>query len=199
MDYTSDSPLQASLQTPLATSNTTSADMPPDQAFTKVPMQLILSYATVTVVDLRARGVAENIIQFVEMNRLALQRAALDQSNIQRNSHSNQHPEEEGHQALDLCGPDTPSYQAGISNSNGLPLEPSGRNSLDERFSRQPQSIQLPPPLERARFEHSYKAFCQDQNIHHDLELMSVEGRPIDLHLLHVYVMREGGFMNVSI
>jgi hypothetical protein len=59
----------------------------------------------------------------------------------------------------------------------------------------QPQnpSSQLIPPLEKSRFDSAYANYCSTKGISHDTRLMSVDGRPIDLHSLHVCVMAEGG------
>ncbi|KAF9466460.1 hypothetical protein BDZ94DRAFT_1233709 [Collybia nuda] len=59
-------------------------------------------------------------------------------------------------------------------------------------------SMQLPPPLEKARFDNAYKSFVQNRNIKHEMGLMNVEGRQIDLHALHTYVMQEGGYNKVQ-
>lgn len=58
--------------------------------------------------------------------------------------------------------------------------------------------MQLPPPLEKARFENAYKSWVQARNMKHDERLMSVDGRLIDLYALHMNVMQEGGFNKVQ-
>lgn len=58
-------------------------------------------------------------------------------------------------------------------------------------------SMQLPPPLEKARFDNAYKSFVQNRNIKHEMRLMNVEGRQIDLYALHTHVMQEGGYNKV--
>jgi hypothetical protein len=57
---------------------------------------------------------------------------------------------------------------------------------------------QLPPPLEKARFENAYKSWVATKNMKHDMRLMNVEGRQIDLYALHMHVMQEGGVSKVQ-
>jgi hypothetical protein len=57
---------------------------------------------------------------------------------------------------------------------------------------------QLPPPLEKARFENAYKTWVVTENMKHDSQLMNADGRAIDLHALHMHVMEEGGFSKVQ-
>jgi hypothetical protein len=57
---------------------------------------------------------------------------------------------------------------------------------------------QLPPPLEKARFENAYKSWVATKNMKHDIRLMNVEGRQIDLYALHMHVMQEGGASKVQ-
>jgi hypothetical protein len=56
----------------------------------------------------------------------------------------------------------------------------------------------LPPPLDKAKFQESYTAFCSDRSIAYDERVMSVDNRPIDLHALHHYVLSEGGSAMVT-
>ena len=49
------------------------------------------------------------------------------------------------------------------------------------------------PPLDRTRFNGSYKHFCQTKKLVLDDRLMAIQGCTIDLHLLHVEVMNAGG------
>lgn len=100
-----------------------------------------------------------------------------------------------------------PQFQFNGNGNQGVPSGsngPGGAGPSGPQGSRPGQammpntmSIPIPPPLERPRFEQSYKTFCHSKGIHHDHQLMSVESRPIDLYLLHVCVMREGGFAKV--
>ena len=53
------------------------------------------------------------------------------------------------------------------------------------------------PPLDRNRFNGSYKHFCQTKKLVLDDRLMAIQGRTIDLHLLHVEVMNAGGSQRV--
>ncbi|KAF9059424.1 hypothetical protein BDP27DRAFT_1341465 [Rhodocollybia butyracea] len=54
------------------------------------------------------------------------------------------------------------------------------------------------PPLDKARFETSYKQWCLTKSIVHDPRLLSIDSRQIDLFQLHCQVMREGGFATVN-
>jgi ARID/BRIGHT DNA binding domain len=58
--------------------------------------------------------------------------------------------------------------------------------------------MQLPPPLEKTRFESAYKSWVATKNMKLDGRLMNVEGRQIDLYALHMNVMQEGGFNKVQ-
>jgi hypothetical protein len=60
----------------------------------------------------------------------------------------------------------------------------------------QPQA-QFMPALDKTRFDTAYNNFCLSKGVQHDPRLMSVDGRPIDLHELHVQVMNEGGVTKV--
>jgi hypothetical protein len=53
-------------------------------------------------------------------------------------------------------------------------------------------------PLDKQRFDTSYKQWCLTKNIVHDPRLLSIDNRPIDLFQLHCHVMREGGIQNVT-
>ncbi|TFK45014.1 ARID DNA-binding domain-containing protein, partial [Crucibulum laeve] len=54
-----------------------------------------------------------------------------------------------------------------------------------------PVPEQLPPPLNKARFDATYKSFCINRNLNPNS--LSMDNKPVDLYLLHVYVMEEGG------
>jgi hypothetical protein len=54
------------------------------------------------------------------------------------------------------------------------------------------------PPLEKPRFDTSFKTWCQQKSISIDQRMLSIDGRPIDLHNLHSSVIGEGGLGNVS-
>lgn len=54
------------------------------------------------------------------------------------------------------------------------------------------------PPLDKSRFESSYKQWCLTKAIVHDPRLLAIDNRQIDLFQLHCLVMREGGLTNVS-
>ncbi|KAJ3716145.1 hypothetical protein C8R42DRAFT_679661 [Lentinula raphanica] len=54
------------------------------------------------------------------------------------------------------------------------------------------------PPLDKQRFDATYKQWCQSKHILHDPRILTFENRPIDLYLLHCLVIREGGTANVT-
>jgi hypothetical protein len=56
----------------------------------------------------------------------------------------------------------------------------------------------LIPPLDKTRFDSAYQSYCETQNVRPDAHMMSVENRTIDLHLLHMHVIHEGGVGRVS-
>ncbi|KAF9007653.1 hypothetical protein BDQ17DRAFT_1351077 [Cyathus striatus] len=56
---------------------------------------------------------------------------------------------------------------------------------------------QLPPPLEKPRFENTYKTYCMSKGVKPDPHALSIDNRPIDLYELHVHVMKEGGELKV--
>lgn len=53
-------------------------------------------------------------------------------------------------------------------------------------------------PLDKERFDSTYAHFCRSQNMNPGLRIPIGENRFIDLHQLHVHVMREGGARSVS-
>ncbi|KAG9315089.1 hypothetical protein JVU11DRAFT_4201 [Chiua virens] len=53
-------------------------------------------------------------------------------------------------------------------------------------------------PLDKQRFDSTYTQFCRSQNINPGLRVAIGEGRNVDLHQLHVYVMHEGGAQSVT-
>ncbi|GLB40609.1 hypothetical protein LshimejAT787_0804800 [Lyophyllum shimeji] len=60
-----------------------------------------------------------------------------------------------------------------------------------------PGGMQLPPPLEKTRFESAYKSYSMTKGVKLEPRLMNVEGREIDLYMLHTNVMQEGGWAKV--
>jgi hypothetical protein len=56
----------------------------------------------------------------------------------------------------------------------------------------------IPLPLDKAQFEGTYKSFCLKRPVKMDPRAASIDNRPVDLHRLHVEVMKEGGQTNVS-
>lgn len=88
------------------------------------------------------------------------------------------------------------------STSNQLPAQISPNLSNQSTGNQFPASqtpnlalaqFSLPPPLDKARFQESYTAFCNNRSIKYDEQLMSVDNRPVDLHALHCNVLSEGG------
>lgn len=55
-----------------------------------------------------------------------------------------------------------------------------------------------PMPLDKTHFEATYKSFCLKRPVKMDPRGVLIENRPVDLHRLHVEVMKEGGHANVS-
>lgn len=79
-------------------------------------------------------------------------------------------------------------FPMGNLRANGVPQPPP-----------QPPVIQMPPALEKARFENAYASWRAKQNLHIDTTRLVVDNRPIDLHALHTQVMGAGGANMVSI
>ncbi|KAG6873246.1 hypothetical protein C0995_001266 [Termitomyces sp. Mi166 len=59
-------------------------------------------------------------------------------------------------------------------------------------------TMQLPPPLEKSRFDNAYKSFCATKGLKLNPHMINYEGRDIDLYMLHTHVMQEGGFVKVA-
>ena len=53
-------------------------------------------------------------------------------------------------------------------------------------------------PLDKTRFDLTYKNFCQRKGLKLDQRLLTIESQTVDLHALHVQVLQEGGSKNVS-
>ena len=74
------------------------------------------------------------------------------------------------------------------------------------QFAMQPANGQLAAnqqrlnlmPLEKQRFESTYVQYCRSQRLECIMHVPIAENRVVDLHLLHVEVMREGGHTSVS-
>jgi hypothetical protein len=82
--------------------------------------------------------------------------------------------------------PQLPSQQQQISRTA---LQPPGMHN---------PMLQMIPPLDKSRFELAFKNFCNNKQIKIDPRLLSVNNRSIDLHILHTFVMREGGEAKVQ-
>lgn len=57
--------------------------------------------------------------------------------------------------------------------------------------------LTLPPPLDKGKFDESFAAFSSNRTSSRDERLKLIGDRPVDLHNLHVHVMREGGAQQV--
>ncbi|KAH7884601.1 hypothetical protein F5I97DRAFT_1475989 [Phlebopus sp. FC_14] len=53
-------------------------------------------------------------------------------------------------------------------------------------------------PLDKQRFETTYTHFCKSQLMEPSMQVPIAENRTVDLHELHVQVLREGGAMSVT-
>lgn len=71
---------------------------------------------------------------------------------------------------------------------------PGGQQKVTDQ-ARQPAGVM---PLDKQRFESTYAQFCRSQNINPGLRVPIGDNRTVDLHQLHVQVMREGGATSVS-
>lgn len=75
---------------------------------------------------------------------------------------------------------------------------PTQISSLQMQNGQRLARFPLPPLLKKAKFEESFHAFCNSGGIVLDDRLMSVDGRPVDMHALHCNVLSEGGSVNAS-
>lgn len=89
-----------------------------------------------------------------------------------------------------------PQYPFSANNANGNPT-PSPSMGPPGIQSAPSGTMQLPPPLEKSRFDSAYKSYSMRKNVKHEMRLMNVEGHDIDLYALHMNVMQEGGFNKV--
>ncbi|TRM64974.1 hypothetical protein BD626DRAFT_536157 [Schizophyllum amplum] len=86
--------------------------------------------------------------------------------------------------------PNMSAFQPQSQPQGGASFASGGQPGLSNSF---------PPPLEKTRFEHIYANFCNKHpDLKRDPRITSVDGRPIDLHKLHVEVNREGGMNKVK-
>ncbi|KAJ4479972.1 hypothetical protein J3R30DRAFT_2560687 [Lentinula aciculospora] len=85
------------------------------------------------------------------------------------------------------------SFPINNSPSNGAP----GPTNLGPNMTALSLNASI-PPLDKSRFETSYKQWCLTKAIVHDPRRLAIENRPIDLFQLHCLVMREGGVGNVT-
>ncbi|KIK62385.1 hypothetical protein GYMLUDRAFT_41817 [Collybiopsis luxurians FD-317 M1] len=74
-----------------------------------------------------------------------------------------------------------------------------GPSNLGPSGSAPPVNLNMPiPPLDKSRFETSYKQWCLTKAIVHNPQLLAIDSRQIDLYQLHCQVMREGGLGSVT-
>lgn len=99
-----------------------------------------------------------------------------------------------------LTSPNSASFSVPPGLGRPLPSQQQqiSRNTLQPPGTHNPL-MQMIPPLDKGRFELAFKNFCNNKQIKIDHRLWSVNNRPIDLHLLHTLVMREGGEVKVCI
>ncbi|KAK2460344.1 hypothetical protein APHAL10511_007733 [Amanita phalloides] len=71
-------------------------------------------------------------------------------------------------------------------------LQPEGQPSVHN------PTLQIIRPLDKARFDRTFKSFCNSKQIKIDLRILTVNNQPVDLHLLHTLVLREGGEVKVQ-
>jgi hypothetical protein len=87
------------------------------------------------------------------------------------------------------------NFPVNNSPANGPP----GPSSLGPNPNAASMNLNSPiAPLDKSRFETSYKQWCLTKAIVHDPRLLSIDSRQIDLYQLHCHVMREGGIANVT-
>jgi len=82
-------------------------------------------------------------------------------------------------------------------NVNGATSSPPSVVAVGAQPTPSGNMQQLPPALEKHRFENAYKSYSATKNVKHEPRLMNVDGREIDLYLLHTHVMQEGGWGKV--
>ncbi|KAG6843375.1 hypothetical protein H0H87_005296 [Tephrocybe sp. NHM501043] len=79
-------------------------------------------------------------------------------------------------------------WTLGLPDASAISMQPSSSGS-----------VQLPPPLEKSRFDDAYKRFCMTKGVMHDPRTINFEGRDIDIYQLHTHVMQEGGQAKVCV
>ena len=73
------------------------------------------------------------------------------------------------------------------------PNKPPGGNLFnDSDFGKGPIN-----PLDKTRFDLTYKNYCLRKGLKLDQRLLTIESQTVDLHALHVQVLQEGGSKNV--
>ncbi|KAF5392157.1 hypothetical protein D9757_001392 [Collybiopsis confluens] len=92
-----------------------------------------------------------------------------------------------------------------LQGGHPFPMNPNFPNNSPANGSPGPNAaavqanLNMPiQPLEKSRFETSYKQWCLTKAIVHNPQLLSIDNRTIDLYQLHCQVMREGGFTSVT-
>jgi hypothetical protein len=80
---------------------------------------------------------------------------------------------------------------------NGTQPSPNLAPQFPQQLNATATSGAVVPPLDRNRFNGSYRHFCQTKKLKLDNRMLSIQNRPIDLHSLHVEVMNAGGHHRV--
>lgn len=83
-----------------------------------------------------------------------------------------------------------PPLQKGLASSQSSIGAQGGSGSAMTNFTSPMSTL----GLEKTQFDTNFKAFLMKRGGNIDLQLPSVENRPLDLHALHIQVMQEGGF-----
>ncbi|KAF8072116.1 hypothetical protein FPV67DRAFT_1411823 [Lyophyllum atratum] len=118
-------------------------------------------------------------------------------------SHPQQHPTPGGVGGPTLGRPFSNQMSPNLNPQFPFPINVNGATSSPPSVvavGTQPTpsgNMQQLPPLEKHRFENAYKSYSATKNVKHEPRLMNVDGREIDLYLLHTHVMQEGGWGKV--
>ncbi|KAJ7573924.1 hypothetical protein C8J56DRAFT_803727 [Mycena floridula] len=96
--------------------------------------------------------------------------------------------------------PGGPPFNGNQGNPNAN-LNPGAANGTSQQLvaSQLMNNImhQLPPPLEKQRFDGTYRTFCESKGSSYP-PYVQIDDRPIDLHTLHTLVMQAGGYKKVQ-
>jgi len=89
--------------------------------------------------------------------------------------------------------------QVAMSGSmGGFPLAMNGPSGSSGSLQQgQTGMNSFPPPLDKVRFELSFRAYCTKKNLNVNLRQLQIDNRPVDLYQLHRNVMLEFGVSKV--